>query len=364
MKLRKPALGAIFLVALLVSYSCDLSISIDGGSSVYADNVVVVDDNITSATTWIAGKVYYLPSTVYVGGGATLTIQAGTVVKFGAGSSLIIEDGSNLNAPGTFDNPIFFTSIKDSLAEVGGDSILNDGSTAPAPGDWYYVWMTTGSGANMSYCTIRYAGREEYAAVFVDGTATIDSCTFNDNFCGRPTSSGEAALDARNASTGTTITNNVFYDNTWPLAVPSYLSIGSTNAFEYFDGTSTRTNTHQAIFVDNDGINTAVSWTETDVSFVVYPNSSLYVEAGGSLTTANGVVVKMIGSGANIYFEDGSGHTLNSAVFTEYRDDAHGGDTNADGSASSPTAGYWTGLYNAATDTFITTNVFYASNSW
>ena len=34
-----------------------------------------------------------------------------------------------------------------------------------------------------------------------------------------------------------------------------------------------------------------------------------------------------------------------TTIFTSYKDDAHGGDTNADGTASSPSVGDWEGIW-------------------
>ncbi|MBN2505449.1 MAG: hypothetical protein JXQ71_02020, partial [Verrucomicrobia bacterium] len=46
----------------------------------FADPVTVAAD-IASNTTWHATNEYYLDGYVYVLGGATLTIEAGTVIK-------------------------------------------------------------------------------------------------------------------------------------------------------------------------------------------------------------------------------------------------------------------------------------------
>ncbi|MCX7985609.1 MAG: Ig-like domain-containing protein [Bacteroidales bacterium] len=65
---------------------------------------------ITKDTT-ISGKVK-LDGWVYVKSGATLTIQPGTIIRGTTGSTLIIERGAKINAEGTKDQPIVFTSMK------------------------------------------------------------------------------------------------------------------------------------------------------------------------------------------------------------------------------------------------------------
>jgi hypothetical protein len=73
----------------------------------------VVDD-ITEDTTWITGNTYVLPRLkyVFVEPGATLTIEPGVIVKGEQGSVLVITRGAKIEAVGTADDPIFFTSAQ------------------------------------------------------------------------------------------------------------------------------------------------------------------------------------------------------------------------------------------------------------
>jgi hypothetical protein len=67
---------------------------------------------ITTNTTWSASNKYLLKDYVYVSSGATLTIEAGTVI-FGdkdTKGALIIEPGAKIIAIGTVSKPIIFTS--------------------------------------------------------------------------------------------------------------------------------------------------------------------------------------------------------------------------------------------------------------
>ena len=88
---------------------------------------VNVSGSITSNTTWTVNNEYILSGYVFVTGGATLTIEPGTVIKgevsTGAGAAaLVITAGSKIMAEGTADSPIIFTSVLDDLdGSLGSD---------------------------------------------------------------------------------------------------------------------------------------------------------------------------------------------------------------------------------------------------
>ncbi|MFZ4106499.1 T9SS type A sorting domain-containing protein [Flavobacterium sp.] len=87
-------------------------------------NVVTVTTNITSNTTWTTGTTYKLNGTIYVTNNATLTIQPGVVIKgmyLNTGTALIITKGAKVNAVGTADSPIVFTSDRASGSRAAGD---------------------------------------------------------------------------------------------------------------------------------------------------------------------------------------------------------------------------------------------------
>lgn len=108
----------------------------DDGSCIYPSvlvDTVYVSENVTANTTWESGKTYILTSRIAVTGGATLTIEPGTVVKGEAGSganatALIIARGSKIMAEGTASEPIIFTSTADHLVpgEIQSPNLSSD----------------------------------------------------------------------------------------------------------------------------------------------------------------------------------------------------------------------------------------------
>jgi hypothetical protein len=79
--------------------------------------------DISTNTSWTKDKVYLLNGWIYVTDGATLTIQAGTLIrgdKVNKGA-LIIEPGGKLMAQGTLAEPIVFTSNQVAGSRSYGD---------------------------------------------------------------------------------------------------------------------------------------------------------------------------------------------------------------------------------------------------
>lgn len=84
-------------------------------------NIVPISSNIDADTTWTCDNIYRLaPDTHVFVHGAVLTIEPGTTIQGTSGSALVIEKDARLEAEGTADAPIVFTSLQSS----------------PAPGDW------------------------------------------------------------------------------------------------------------------------------------------------------------------------------------------------------------------------------------
>jgi len=82
-----------------------------------------VKDSISTNTTWTNDKQYLLKGYVYVTSGATLTIDAGTIIRGDKDTkgTLIIERGAKIIANGTAQDPIIFTSNQPQGSRNYGD---------------------------------------------------------------------------------------------------------------------------------------------------------------------------------------------------------------------------------------------------
>ena len=108
----------------------EVTIIQNGDDSTSTTETVDVTGEITEDTTWTNDKIYELNQKVVVNNGATLTIEAGTIIKGTSGtgslaSALIIARGSKISAEGTSTSPIIFTSSSDNidLGETAGTNL-------------------------------------------------------------------------------------------------------------------------------------------------------------------------------------------------------------------------------------------------
>ena len=136
--------------------------------------VIVVTNEITGTENWTSNYYYVLRGAVFVREGATLNIQAGTRVIGEAGSvgTLIVERGGRLNAIGTREAPIVFTSDQPIGARSRGDwggIILNGRAPVNLEGGEGQGEANTGiyggndendSSGSMRYVRVEFAGTE------------------------------------------------------------------------------------------------------------------------------------------------------------------------------------------------------------
>ena len=130
----------LFIAAGLFSTGCR-KIEVDGGTTIVtpptANENTILEGRVTENRTLKAQFTYKLRGLVYVTNGAVLTIEPGTKIvgENGRNGGLIITRNAKLNADGTADRPIVFTSE----------------ATTPQRGDWAGLVLLGNAPTNASF---------------------------------------------------------------------------------------------------------------------------------------------------------------------------------------------------------------------
>jgi len=101
----------------------------------YPEVTNILEGSISENYTLTSDKTYLLKGTVYVTNNATLTIEPGTIIRGDDNTcgTLVVTKGSKIIANGNQNNPIVFTSNKESAirkpGDWGGVIILGDANT-------------------------------------------------------------------------------------------------------------------------------------------------------------------------------------------------------------------------------------------
>lgn len=286
----------------------------------------------SDSTLTSSGNPYIVTANLTVQNGVTLTVESGVVMKFNSGVRLYIY--GTLNAQSAT-----FTSA----------------AATPAPGDWGNIqignYYNTGS-AIFDNCQIMYAGRNDYANIFVyDGTLNfVNSLVSYSNYHGIRSYSRNNTITINNSTISNcnyggisaennstiNINNSVIQSCDWPIRYEATASI-IFNGINNFTG-----NTHDGILLAGSNFNSIVLDT-VGIPYVL--NRDIVINTGETLTIAPGNVIKstygsLIIKGKLIAV----GSPTEKIYFTSYKNDNLLGDTNDDGSTT-PSSGDWNGVY-------------------
>jgi hypothetical protein len=135
MKNRFKLMSLLLAMSVAISFNAcsDDDDDNNGDDTDNNDSLVLVTENITSDETWTNDKIYQLGGRIAVTNGAKLTIEEGTIIKGEVGtganaSALIVARGAQIDAEGTPEKPIIFTSVAD---EIDYESIANGDYSSP-----------------------------------------------------------------------------------------------------------------------------------------------------------------------------------------------------------------------------------------
>jgi len=323
--------ATLFLVLFASVTSCDIFNTGEETESTYLTSVYV-DTKLDSLTLYIVDEAVQVE--------ATLTIPAGTIIKFTANGRIDVHSTGAIIAVGTAEYPIIFTSYQDD--SFGGDTNGDGKKSSPAAKDWGCI-TNGGSSSVYRYCQFYYGGGwgDHTATLDLANTyASVTYCTFAYNYGGEIDDNTSGALCCVYAEDDVIIQNNTFFSNNIPLTIDPNMHTDASNTF-HNPADVEEVNYYNAIFVLNYACNTTVTWEENEVPY--FAISHLAVEDNAVLNLNPDVVLKMnLNMRIDIYALGTLNH--NGAIITSFLDDDNLGDTNADGDATSPAVGDWVGV--------------------
>ncbi len=349
--------------------------------------IEVISTNITADTTWTAGNVYYIEKDIEVTAGNTLTIQGGAIVKFLVPLNPTPDTLTGLTVNGYLrfentgpedENRVIFTSGRDDT--LGGDTNGDQQQTLPAPGDWDFVRLTTWADTDPAYeyLTIRYSnwGLNYHNTGTLSPNPVFADNIFAENICGLTLS-----LTA-NGSVYGDIHDNAFTQNRY-----GFCTNKKTSALGVLlpTLTSNEFNNNSILPIYLYGTSYPVYYENIFTGYID-PEKKLGIglggefNASGTLTIADGMPFVFVapmeikGSAVTVTIPAGAvfkGMTraelakttdplpglkitggvnfeateAEPIIFTSYRDDSVGGDTNGDGIDTEPFPGDWAGVH-------------------
>jgi len=326
-------------------------------------NAYITHNGGNVSGTWLTGETHYIQNKVTINDNTTLTIQEGCFIKFASLAELYIL--GTLDCNGTEMNPIIFTSFNDNSY---GETIASS-SGSPSAGDWKGISFY-GSGdfegtGYFDYCRVRYGGETSTnydaninfdkckAATFINSISeysaydgiriwvaypTITSSTFSNNVRHGVYCSGDY-VDA----TAPSITNNTFTQNGGygAFIINAYIN-------SYSGNTGTGNGTNGIGLQGYVKANVALSCSTSAFPFILL--GKITINDNFTLTLNAGTIIKagfLNGAYGEIYVLgtlDVNGTSGSNVVITSIKDDSFGGDTNGDGTDTSPAPGDWYGI--------------------
>jgi hypothetical protein len=320
-----------------------------------ANSIYVFGGTIADARLWHENLNYYIAS-VTISASGSLDISPGRVIKMLPGAKLDVT--GKLTAIGTAQQPIIFTSEKDD--SVGGDVNGDAAASAPAAGDWDRIYADGGS-VSVEYVQILYAGRisgSSADSAISAGQGAITRLSIRNSRIehsygeGIWVASGQATLENNTISDvarfglrfdsndpSTVVGNNIVNARSGPMRVGAAAKLTASR------NSSTGSGLNNAVYILGGSITDHQVWNYGFNTY--YITGGISIRGGGSWEVPAGLVLK-VASGVRIDVEGtltARGTDAAPVIFTSFKDDSSGGDTNGDAAASTPTAGDWDRIY-------------------
>ena len=345
-----------------------LAIDYDNGTTTQISNltannnlndIIRVSGSMSASATWDADGVAFVTSGLTIGSTGSLTIAAGTTLKFDNGNASLVVSG-HLTATGTVATPVAFTSIHDDT--FVGDT--NGSTTPPNHGNWDTLQIADGGVATLQYIIVRYGGdnghrrpqmRVNNGGELIMTNSIIEHSNYHNimsDVGGRIFLEENIIRHTANSRRGLTINldantppphvvNNDFQNNEdYPMSV--FFDSGALTNIRDNTGQNNRAD---GILIQGTIANGQARWhTNNNFPYILDDDVGFDVNiaADASLTLDPGVIIKFDDATSALFVSgllQAEGTSTDPIVFTELRDDAFAGDTN--NTPDTPGPGNW-----------------------
>ncbi|MEI8202741.1 MAG: right-handed parallel beta-helix repeat-containing protein [Bacteroidota bacterium] len=295
---------------------------------------------------------YILLSDMTIKSGVYDTVEAGVVIK-SSYNSIYVDGGFRTNGNAT--QKVVFTSIKDDNEGNPFDTNGDGNATYPAAGNWGSIYFrATSDDANclINYTTLKYGGSTSKGGVtFENAGGQLRNSTITN------TSNYGVYCDGNsNPIIDSVIIQNCSYD---PIA----MSLTSDPTFTNISFVSNFSKAIKIIEGTLSSYATLAPRNVAGITNIAYIIDQLTISSNAKLTIMPDVVIKFRTNSAyppynysyitvngNLIAKGTASHKI---YFTSYADDSKGGDSNNNGSSTSPSKGDWgSGYYSSGWSTY------------
>ncbi len=300
------------------------------------NNVVVNGTIIKRNVAGYNNITYVLLEDITVVNGTNLDIAAGVIIK-SLYKAWYIDGGFKCN--GTIAEHVVMTSLYDDNAGNPMDTNGDGNATTPSLGNWHHVQFRDTS--NDLYCAISYTDLKYGGAGYpyglintLNSSPVISNTLIDQSYYG-------LWIDGNSAPSFNTVTiQNCDYD---PIA----MSLTSNPTFTNITFSANGSNGIKIIEGTLSSNTTLIKRNVAGFTNIPYIIDGLTIASGAVLTLDQGIILKFRSGYAGISVLGGlnaTGIAGQKIIFTSFKDDSSGGDTNNDGNATIPANSDWYGL--------------------